>query len=355
MNIISTCALLIVLFLLSGNALASTCPVSNGTVNVNMPATVTVPRDAGVGTLLTGWVEHDKSYYTQFYANCNYTSTGGRAGMVWDWLGLASTGTSVKGYSNVNVVVYKTNVPGVGIAVQTIGYSANCGGGEWGGGWASIENYGLGGTGWGWVCVPTKAGYWQGGGRVAVALVKTGPITPGKVVHGTPFMSYLYLDEVPRWGGSNYYWYYNVTSTDIKVSSCNTPNVDVALGSYSLDAFAAVGSRSQPVKFSVNVSDCPANLNSVQYSFSFPGTTGSVANQGRFGLSGASTAKGVQVKLLQSDGQTTVELDKEYTLNGYNKATGGTYTIPLAAAYERVGNIEAGSANSELVFSMMYK
>jgi major type 1 subunit fimbrin (pilin) len=61
------------------------------------------------------------------------------------------------------------------------------------------------------------------------------------------------------------------------------------------------------------------------------------------------------VKLLQSDGQTTVELDKEYTLNGYNKATGGTYTIPLAAAYERVGNIEAGSANSELVFSMMYK
>lgn len=349
-------SLLMLLFvsLVSGHAWALTCPVSNGTWTISMPASVVVPRDAVVGTLLTPWSENDPGKNTQWYYNCNYQGgdKGGQVGHYLYWSGEPQSGVAIKTYSGQNLGVWKTNVEGVGIAVQMVGYVYGCNP-EWqaGGFWAGMDSYAENN----YLCTPTKLGYWQGGGRVAFALVKIGNIKPGKVTHSKPLRASLYYNGQQNYGGSNFYWYFDVKSTDVTLAACSTPDISVDLGSYTASSFAAVGDRSSPSKFDVKINDCPINLSSVQYKFSYLGGTGFTANQGLFGLSKAASAKGVQVKLTRGDGTTTVELDKWYALSEYNKATGGSYAVPLSAAYQRVGDVTPGSADTELVFSMEYK
>jgi major type 1 subunit fimbrin (pilin) len=51
-----------------------------------------------------------------------------------------------------------------------------------------------------------------------------------------------------------------------------------------------------------------------------------------------------------------LKYNTQYTLTSYSKTTGGSYTIPLTAAYyQTAASVTAGSANAVLTFTMTYQ
>ena len=51
-----------------------------------------------------------------------------------------------------------------------------------------------------------------------------------------------------------------------------------------------------------------------------------------------------------------LKYDTQYTLGSYVTSTGGSYTIPLTAAYYQTGTaVTAGTANGVLTFTMTYQ
>jgi major type 1 subunit fimbrin (pilin) len=145
-----------------------------------------------------------------------------------------------------------------------------------------------------------------------------------------------------------------VTPTAVTVASCTTPNVTVSMGSYPAATFKGSGSSSNPVAFNVAVNNCPAGMNQIQYSFDAPGGVAN-ANNGVIKLSSDSTATGVGLQLKDNAGNA-LKYDTQYTLSGYVTSTGGSYTIPLKAAYYQTGTaVTAGTANGVLTFTMTYQ
>lgn len=198
-----------------------------------------------------------------------------------------------------------------------------------------------------------KAGHtFTFGAASDVALVKIGPIKPGKIDAGFLYAAYVWGTGNAHYGGGAYDRIYNFKSSSVTVGSCSTPDVSVNLGSYVASSFSTVGSRTKPVAFDLKINDCAANLASVFYGFNVSSGTGYSAKDGLIDLKSGATAKGIQVKLMGADGTTTVELDKWYPLTAYSKDTGGSYTVSLSAAYERTGDVVAGSADAELVIAM---
>lgn len=192
------------------------------------------------------------------------------------------------------------------------------------------------------------------GGAPEIALVQYGKASAGTVNPQMIFYYMIYGNGDAHYGGGGYDRKYYLPTIQVNLLSCATPDIVVPLGSHSPSEMPSVGSRTTPVKFNLQVNNCPAGMASINYGFNFNSGTGYTANQGLFGLTSGSTARGIQVKLLNGDSSQTVELDKWYTLTGYNSSTGGSYTVPLSAAYQRTGAITPGTADAELVIAMSY-
>lgn len=339
---------MLVLMAMSSNAFAYWCnsPIKRE-YNLPLPSTIAVPRDAVVGTKLTSWIRapgQSDRFWTcgarrEEWVGWNYFRKSG--------LG-ADTGLTVDGFA-----VYKTSLDGIGIAVKAWGrvlrdYSPYTDAIAWSA-YSLDSSYGvfkvIGST--------ADLGY-AIGGAVDVMLVKTGPVKAGKISRE------LALGQSPNgsgdshYGGGGYDTNYYVPEISVTVATCATPDVAVNLGKHSLSEFPTVGSRSTPVKLTLAINTCPAGLSSVQYGFNFSSGTGYSAKDGLFGLKASSTAKGLQVKLMKDDGKTTVELDKWFTLTSYKASTGGSYTVDMTAAYQRIGTVTEGTADAELVIAMSY-
>lgn len=71
-------------------------------------------------------------------------------------------------------------------------------------------------------------------------------------------------------------------------------------------------------------------------------------------LDGGSTASGVGVQLLDGSGNT-MPFATQKIFTGYNKASGGSYTIPLQARYYRTGNVSPGTANTAMTVTINYQ
>jgi major type 1 subunit fimbrin (pilin) len=316
---------------------------------IGFPSSVVVPRDAPVGTRLTGWIRAPGA--APRFWTCG--SSGGATTTGWSYISYSLTsyaGIDVDGFR-----VYKTTVPGIGIAVKAWGiqqqdYSPYTIVNPW-----RAASLGVGDTGWGyWSSASQSLGY-AIGGAVDAMLVKIGTVTPGVINRNLAFAQYPRGTGDEHYGGGGYDTNYYVPQITITTASCTTPDISVALGDHTENELASIGSQTTPVKFNATIKDCPAGLTGVDYRFNFQGGTGFTAGQGLFGLLSSATAKGVQVKLMKDDGTTVVELDKWYPLSSYNKTLGGTYTVPLSAAYQRTGSIQAGSADTELIMMMQYK
>lgn len=151
--------------------------------------------------------------------------------------------------------------------------------------------------------------------------------------------------------------------TTIVPQSCETPDIKVDMGSHDMSSFAHNGAYSEPVKFDISLNNCPPSIKKVTYTLK-PTLTSPSQNstRGIVKLSADSTAQGVALQVLNSDGNPLV-LHQSYVFADYSSA-GGNLKIPLSARYFRVaetgGNggfdkgMRAGTANATIAFVMSY-
>lgn len=319
-------------------------------ITVSMPAAITVPRDAPNGTVLTSWVTTPNNTYY----NCAVTGSA-TSGVVFEPLSLTTAGLTVAGPNGVAYTVWKTNIPGIGIAIGVHPFVNGCGFQPWqdlgrptGGGFPSP-----------WVGTGCNAnGAVTNGGQVQMALVKTGTITAGTVTGDSLFevSSYTRLSgSSPLTIATTGRKAFSLASTAVSVAGCTTADVTLDMGSYMRSKFTGIGSVSNPAKtFSIAVNACPSGLAKIQYQF-IPVNAVLDATNGVLALSSTSTATGIGLQLKDNSG-VALKYNTQYTLSGYNTATGGSYTIPLSANYYQTATtVTPGSANAVLTFTLTYQ
>ncbi|MDD1002956.1 MULTISPECIES: fimbrial protein [Pseudomonas] len=151
--------------------------------------------------------------------------------------------------------------------------------------------------------------------------------------------------------------------TTIVPQSCETPDIKVDMGSHDMSSFAHNGAYSELVKFDISLNNCPPGIKKVTYTLKpTPTSPSQNSTRGIVQLSADSTAQGVALQVLNSDGNPLV-LNQSYVFADY-PSVGGNLKIPLSARYFRVaetgGNggfdkgMRAGTANATIAFVMSY-
>ena len=340
------------------------CTGSPETIPITMPNSITVPRDAVVGQVISEWVQTapNQNFY-QCQANDLALSLSGSerhaSGVAFRHLSLTKANLSVQGSRGASYTVWNTNVSGVGIAIGVNVYTQGAGGNR---------------CGWmGWRSIDVKKSFlpypWTGegctvstrdtskGGQVEVALVKTGPVSTGTVTGGVLFEGASITGRHingPYTIASEGRKSFLVSSTAINLAACSTANVMVDLGSHKQSNFKGIGSTTPAADVNIGLSSCPAGLNAIQYQFT-PLTAILDGSNGVLALSADSTATGIGVQVKDRNG-SPLKFNTPYTLANYDKTTGGTYTIPLTASYYQTSSpVKPGTANSLLTFTMSYQ
>lgn len=325
------------LMLLSSGARAlTTCTGSAQTVTLSMPIGVTVPRDAPVGTLLTAWITTPA---TQNWYTCSAT--------VQEQIGAGITplvtelsGTTIAD-SGATYPVFKTNLPGVGIAMGSKIYRNGCG---WESDWSPVTAVRRGSA-----C--NSLDLRPNGGQLRAVLVKIGAITSGLVSAGPIAQGQLYANAAwdTQWPIT-----ISTTSTQVTVLSCSTPDVLVNLGPHKSSEFKGPGTFTSMTAFNVALKSCPAGINRVSYQIDAVTPVVNAASS-VVALDSSSTATGVGVQLLDGSGNV-FPLATPKNLGGYSTSAGGDYAVPFNARYYQTGpSVGAGSANTAMTFTMSYE
>lgn len=327
------------LMLFTGRALAasSSCTGGNQSFTVTLPSTVSVPRDAAVGTLLTSWY-YSVSNSALYRCTASDGYVGGK-GQVTSFTSPTAVSVAIPSGSGTTPV-YQTNVPGVGIAVVGSIYNGYAGWSSWNGFTTTYE-----GPIW-----THLNGTIMEGVQIAIALVKTATVTGG-VVPGVVVLNFAPVTNAGT--QTSQLDTFAITPVTIVSLACTTPNVTVPLGTHSPSEMASVGATATAVSFNVSLNNCPAGLNAIQYRID-PVTTVVNSAQSIVALDGSSSASGVAVQLLNSAGTAAYPLSSYQSFSGYTKSTGGSYTIPFKARYYRTGAITPGTANTSMTFTMQY-
>lgn len=153
------------------------------------------------------------------------------------------------------------------------------------------------------------------------------------------------------------------SGTTILPQSCETPDVRVEMGASDLSLFSEYGKHADPVRFNIKLNNCPKGINKISYNLVPTSSSPAVsAGVGIVELNKNSTAKGIALQLLDEN-QTPIELNKEYSFLGYSGA-GGDFSIPLNAQFVRTlptgkrggfdPGMSPGTANADIWFIMNY-
>ncbi len=149
-----------------------------------------------------------------------------------------------------------------------------------------------------------------------------------------------------------------VNTTQLASSSCETPNINVKMGQHRLEDIPNDGSPSKKaISFSLKLNNCPAGINNVSYTLTPTSSAPSQSNlQGVINLNQNSTAKGIGLQI--TDGNLSpIVLNQAKTFNEYSNK-GGNFTIPLNARYLKIAkgsSVIPGTANTEITFTMSYQ
>lgn len=342
----------------TARAQSVSCSGGAQTITVSMPVSITVPRDAPIGTVLTSWANTSATNYF----TCTVTHSQA-VGVVFKPVSMTKSGIGVIAPGGPTVTVWDTNVAGVGIAIAVSDFETNCGFNNWFGLAPSNPDTDVQSP---WIGVAsacngtsTSGSQMLLGAKAEMALVKTGPITAGTVAGNVLFQGAAVATPVSG-AGAMYTLQptgllsFSTTPTNVIVAACTTPDVTVSMGTYKSSVFTGMGSSTNPVSFNVALNNCPAGMTKIQYQFDAPGGVTDTSN-GVIALTAASTATGIGLKLMDSS-NTALKFDTRYQLSGYNTATGGSYTIPLKAAYyQTAAAVTAGTANAVMTFMMTYQ
>ncbi|MRT05946.1 fimbrial protein [Ewingella americana] len=139
------------------------------------------------------------------------------------------------------------------------------------------------------------------------------------------------------------------TTCDIGAGS-GDEKVNVAMGSYGANAFAATGSTVANVPFSIDLSKCDDSIK--QAKVLFEGTADGTNNK-LIKLTGTKPATGVGIGLYESNG-TAIELGKASALQ---TVTGGNAKLGFIAKYVATkdkADITSGDANGTTQFTIQY-
>jgi major type 1 subunit fimbrin (pilin) len=318
---------LLMMFFLSPQAFAACKESPAADVTITLPATLTVPRDTPVGTVL----------FTQYPGVPS--PTGGVSQCPSSFYMLYRLNTALTFSTTPNV--FATSVPGIGVQI----IDANS--------VYALPNMALAYS-WGTAAPNGNIGMWD---SWTLKLVVTGAITTQGTISFPSPLATAYITSSSNSLSSDAIALNSlkiVGTTTIAPRSCTTPDVTVDLGSHKSSEFTGVGSTTAPVNVNIALNACPAGMNSVQYRID-PVTTVIDRTQSIVALDGSSSASGVGVQLLNSAGTAAFPLSSYQTFSGYNKSTGGSFTIPLKARYYRTGAISEGTANTAMTFTMLYQ
>lgn len=333
---------LVMLLIGSKGALAGSCTGGNQTFTLSLPESVAVPRDVPVGTLLVNWTYSNAA--TNLWSCTANTETAGGRGKLGPGF-TSSTGQTYSGAGapgGATYTVYATNVQGVGIVVAYNPYVAFSSY-NWNG-WRSIA------TGWSGLTISGQVGTQNVGGQIAVALVKTGPISGGIVSSVTVAQTAPVMVNTLTGQADSYV----ITPVTVTALACTTPDVTVPLGSHSRAELTGVNTYTASTSFNVGLNSCPAGMNSVKYRID-PVTSVANSAQSVVTLDTSSGATGVGVQLLDGNG-SVFKLSTNTTFSSYDKSLGGSYTIPFKARYYQTGaTVSPGTANTSMTFTMTYQ
>ncbi|MFJ2319171.1 fimbrial protein [Pseudomonas sp. NPDC087817] len=183
------------------------------------------------------------------------------------------------------------------------------------------------------------------GATYVLGLVKTGAIPSNtKEINGL-LASY-------RHGGLDIMKFYVNISITHQSASCRSPDIKVNMGSdYTVSDIYEIPPK---VPFHIALLDCPKSINKIHYTFK-PNTHVIDANMGIVELSRESSARGLGLQLFNDNNQP-VALDKNQVFTDNTGNAGGSFQIPLKAAYYRIPtqSLEPGTANSSVTFIMSY-
>ncbi|QFS37616.1 fimbrial protein [Burkholderia cepacia] len=320
---------------------ASSCgmPVQS-TIHPKFPQTLSVPRDAAIGSVLATFsIKELLIWYCEFKSR----ETVG----VFHQLGPLFAMPTGKTYAGLQV--YETGVPGVGIAIraQMVDHYHNHG--RW---------YGL------------QIGRWVGqerdwnnnlykphayGAIVEITLVKTGPIIGGGTIPAGVFMNSAPSTDKSLQRGQMVSYIIDAPII-IVASTCTTPDIDVAMGSFKTTDFPRTGSLSPGAGASVPIRllNCPALGAGHTIQYRVDPTSGTVERNVAALTGGDSSAKGLGIQLFDAYGKV-FPLSQNQRLNDYNSNSGGNYTVPLTARYYATGKVTAGPANSTMTLTVLYQ
>ncbi|MDR5882559.1 fimbrial protein [Caballeronia sp. LZ032] len=326
---------------------------------LNFPARVAVARDLPNGSPLTGWVS---TPLTTNYWTCNqseswFTGTDFEAAGI-----IPTTPTSyTRSYNGVSFPVYATNVPGVGMALGGVIYTNG----------RTRGPFGFPQLGYQWNQNGTAV---NNGGQLIGSLVKIGSVTPG-TVSGQLAQAFSWESALKTQPPGNLDFSAGVINFDmtpviITVLTCQTPDVNVDMGTQTPADFPGLGAPSSKSRsFNLAFNNCPAGvadstdpaslsglIHSVQYRIDpispdrlVSGYSNVVALD-----SGTSQAGGVGIQLYDSTG-TVLPLATYMPLNGFDGTKANSYSLSMKASYFRIGAISPGTANATLLMTVQYQ
>ncbi len=314
--------LLVIAFTSLSHVAMASCTTKN-TINANYaPGSLTVQRDAAVGTVI------NKKTITINSSTIMFHCLKGLSHMYYKMVYQGGVKTNMDG-------VYKTNVPGVGLKVQ--GYSM---GGEL---------YTFTNPPWDRVRNNSTIEADILSGNLEVSIIKTGDITSGVMKAG--LMTNVYPDTNDGFG-------LKLNSSDVPIvqvaCAIKTPTLTFPIGNVLVNKFGStVGTIPDGGQNTQNLGlDCDKDAN---INVSLSGTQNpDVSNKTVLALSGQGdegVAKGVGVQMLYNG--TPLELDKRIVLK---KSAGGIETFPLTARYYQTKTqVETGSANTTATLTLTYQ
>ncbi|MBC3936731.1 fimbrial protein [Undibacterium sp. CY7W] len=326
------CRQLFFLLLLSGISLvthASTnCSIVSAPSSFTMPAVVTVPRDAPVGTLIGTPVSQNYSFTCT--TNDNFNPGNPRQAYIQFRTANPASSTARSGGG----IIIPTNLAGIGLLVNdTLGINV-----PMGDDFAFVKSSGA---------VATNA--------VTFQFIKTGAVTPGVVSakanlfhfqwvvlglnNSTNFSPDVYVSLN---GGTNV----NVIACSVSAGSAN---MTVSMPTIPTSALTGQGSATGGTPFSLNLtcqsgSTVKITMNTANASGTYPGVVQPTV--------GAGFAAGVGVQI-RDGGGTPVSFGSK-TVVGLSPD--GVLSIPYSARYFQTGTtITAGNVAATVTFTMNYE
>lgn len=362
-------------FALTGAALFAACSAHAGTYQcgggyaINPTVAITIPgsvitssADTPVGGWIGNWTAYSKT--TQNFWCTTYTGNQLQVEMQ----GTAQLASpSTMSISGTTYAVFKTGIAGLGVVFE----------------WHPIYNSASMGTTEPGPDVPltttldTTAPVWNHTGptestNIGVAIqaryVKIGTIAAGTTLPAVTMAQFgIATERFSDTAGSGWYqlssWYtplpFNVTqnATTVPVLGCMpTASSTVQMGTFATSLFKGVGSTVGTRSFAISLTACPAAMQGISYSLS--AVNGSVGGDatGVAGLSpGTGAATGVGLLITPAGSSTPQPFNVTTSFSGY-KGAAGNYAIPLTAAYYQTSAaVTAGTANTQITFTITYQ